>query len=321
MAFGKRQSRDDGARIGMGHLNSGVLVSGVMGFLRHIQRCNRHSPSDFVPFCVDDQLVGRFRHDVAERLVQWSELFNKKQGYLTLNASLTGYGPRTEALHEMLQQWVDSGEHAYLLGERYPVTAGRREAALFEIDRSAATLFGLRTFGQHINGYVRKGDDLYMWVAKRANDKRTFPGMLDQMVAGGLPASETLLGNLCKECREEADIAPELARSATPVGALSYNVDTDIGYKYDILYCYDLELPKVFSPRCTDGEVDQFLLMPVSEVMERVFETDEFKPNCNLVIIDFLLRHGLIDPEHEDYLELVTGLRPAMRLPDWSKDV
>ena len=41
-------------------------------------------------------------------------------------------------------------------------------------------------------------------------------------------------------------------------------------------------------------------------------ETFEFKYNCNLVIIDFLIRHGLIDADTEpDYVALCLGLRPA----------
>ena len=34
-----------------------------------------------------------------------------------------------------------------------------------------------------------------------------------------------------------------------------------------------------------------------------------FKPNINLVVLDFLLRHGLIQPSAPRYLELVAALR------------
>jgi hypothetical protein len=36
---------------------------------------------------------------------------------------------------------------------------------------------------------------------------------------------------------------------------------------------------------------------------------DAFKFNCSLVVIDFLIRHGLIAPADANYFELVTGLR------------
>ena len=39
-----------------------------------------------------------------------------------------------------------------------------------------------------------------------------------------------------------------------------------------------------------------------------VRDSDEFKLNCNLVVIDFLIRHGWIDPRSPEYLALVLGL-------------
>ncbi|MCK4868615.1 MAG: DUF4743 domain-containing protein, partial [Alphaproteobacteria bacterium] len=56
--------------------------------------------------------------------------------------------------------------------------------------------------------------------------------------------------------------------------------------------------------------VESFELWPVERVIETVRETFEFKFNCNLVIIDFLIRHGLIDADNEpDYMALCLGLR------------
>jgi 8-oxo-dGTP pyrophosphatase MutT (NUDIX family) len=198
------------------------------------------------------------------------------------------------------------------LGEPYPVTASGPAEAVMELDRAAAPLFGLRTFGQHLNGLVQDGERLFMWLARRSADRKIHPGKLDQLVAGGLPAGLSARENLRKECWEEAGIAPELASKARPVGLLSYNLDTKKGYKYDILYCYDLYLPQGFKPRCQDGEVESFRLVPVEDVMEIVSSSDDFKPNCNLVVVDFLLRHGFLGPEDEDYLEISSRLRPPM---------
>ena len=58
-----------------------------------------------------------------------------------------------------------------------------------------------------------------------------------------------------------------------------------------------------------DGEVESFTLLPLAEVAALVAETDEFKDNCNLVIIDFLIRHGYIVPEQPGYLALLAGMR------------
>ena len=62
-------------------------------------------------------------------------------------------------------------------------------------------------------------------------------------------------------------------------------------------------------PVAADGEVDEFMLWPLEQVAETVRETSEFKFNCNLVILDFLVRHGFLDPDTEpDYTEICRGL-------------
>ena len=180
------------------------------------------------------------------------------------------------------------------------------------LDRACAPHFGVRAFGQHLNGFVRDGERLKMWIGRRAADRRTYPLHLDNLVAGGLPWGMTLADNLRKECREEADIPPDLADLARPVGAVTYCRDSKRGLKPDLMYCYDLELPSDFVPRCTDGEVESFHLWPVERVMETVAETNEFKLNCNLVIIDFLVRRGYIPPDSPDYLQIIQGLRSPL---------
>lgn len=49
--------------------------------------------------------------------------------------------------------------------------------------------------------------------------------------------------------------------------------------------------------------------MDIQKVKDLISRTDDFKDNCNLVIIDFLLRHGHFAPENTGYLDLVAGLR------------
>jgi hypothetical protein len=43
--------------------------------------------------------------------------------------------------------------------------------------------------------------------------------------------------------------------------------------------------------------------------MDRVATTRDFKFNCNLVLIDFFVRHGLIGPDDPDYEAICRGLR------------
>lgn len=61
--------------------------------------------------------------------------------------------------------------------------------------------------------------------------------------------------NVIKECEEEASIPKDLAQTARPVGAVSYLTISEVGYKPDVLFCYDIELPQDFVPKPQDGEV------------------------------------------------------------------
>jgi len=287
------------------------------GFLRHIEACNPVIDEPFVPWCVGEHTVGWLRPGFVERLHAFPEVFvidadGPPETAVRLHAQLQGFGERTAALRDVALRLAADAVTPLFMDEPYPVTPAGRDAALCTLDRGAAAHFGLRSFGQHLNGFVRDDEGIRMWLGRRARDRLLFPGALDNMVAGGLPHDLDLHDNLLKECDEEAGVPGELARQAVPVGLVSYNRVAERGFRRDVLYCYDLELPVDFVPRNNDGEVESFTLLPLDEVARLVSETDEFKLNCNLVVIDFLIRHGWLEPEAPVYLSLVHGLRQPM---------
>ncbi len=277
-----------------------------MSFLRHIQACNRHDLGRYRPWLVEGSRVGWIRHDFAEKLAAFPEVFAVDAAAVRLSERLTSPDERTAAMQHVadalgLQRRI----------EQYAVTAAFGAPELLRIDRAVVAQFGVRAYGLHVNGYVRDANGGYsLWIGKRAQDKAVAPGKLDNIIAGGQPAGLSLAENLRKEAKEEADLPDALIGRCRPVGALTYCFENDKGLKPDALFVYDLEVPAGFSPRNTDGEIESFRLMPAAEVAERIRSTDDFKFNVNLVITDFLVRHGLLDPEREpDYLEIVTGLR------------
>jgi 8-oxo-dGTP pyrophosphatase MutT (NUDIX family) len=227
---------------------------------------------------------------------------------ISLNEALNDQQTRTDAIQHVVDALIADDVIASNYGEIYPVTASHKDTPEFLIDRGLASWFGTRTFGQHLNGYVRRHGEILMWIARRAMDRGYEPGKLDQLVAGGFPYGITAEQNMRKECMEEAGMEPDLADRAIAVGTITCRYENPRGVKPETLYCYDLLLPDDFQPICTDGEVDEFMLMPIAEVAERVRETDEFKLNCNLVVIDFLIRHGYLTAEDQDYDLLVGGL-------------
>lgn len=56
-------------------------------------------------------------------------------------------------------------------------------------------------------------------------------------------------------------------------------------------------------------QVEEFMLWDLERVAGVISGSQEYKPNCCLVIIDFLVRHGYITPEEPGYLDLVRSLR------------
>jgi 8-oxo-dGTP pyrophosphatase MutT (NUDIX family) len=286
------------------------------GYLRHIAACNPPVQEAFLPWRVDGLLVGCVRPAFAAHLARFPQVFRVGEHALELVPELEDFTTRSGALEQVARQLAELELTPPYMGEPYAVTGGGREEALCVLDRAAAACFGVRSFGQHLNGFVRRDDGIHMWLGRRSRDRLLFPGALDNMVAGGLPHSLGLEENLVKECAEEAGVPADLARKAVPVGMVSYNRVARRGFRRDVLYCYDLELPEDFVPRNTDGEVEEFMLLPLQEVAAIVRETDDFKLNCNLVVIDFLIRHGSLDPRSDGYLALVLGLRQPLAVPD-----
>ncbi|XP_014680526.1 PREDICTED: nudix hydrolase 20, chloroplastic-like, partial [Priapulus caudatus] len=145
--------------------------------------------------------------------------------------------------------------------------------------RAAASHLGVRSFGIHLNGLVKTGDGIHVWVAVRAKDKPFWPGKLDQMVAGGQGVGIGLMENVIKESAEEADIPEALAGQAVARGALHYCKGSHRGINMDTLFNYDVWLPEDFSPVNNDGEVDGFMLMSLEEMAKIIDTTDQFKAN------------------------------------------
>lgn len=178
--------------------------------------------------------------------------------------------------------------------EDFDVRAVVEGPVLGVLDRGALPDFGVMGVGVHLNGLVRRKDGWWLWVAKRAADKKLDPGKLDHLVAGGVSAGMGLFETLVKEAMEEAALPEHLARTARLAGRFGYNMERQEGLRRDVVYAYDVVLPEEFIPAPADGEVESFTLMRLAEVFELVRSGDDFKFNVNLVLIDLFLRFGLV---------------------------
>lgn len=82
------------------------------------------------------------------------------------------------------------------------------------------------TSGVHMTAYVHDPTSSYnmkIWIPRRAANKQTYGGMLDNTVAGGMATDEDPLGCVVRESEEEASLPADLVRkNATAHGMITY---------------------------------------------------------------------------------------------------
>jgi hypothetical protein len=275
----------------------------------HIVACNTHDLRDFRAFVVAGEHVGWVRESLAMQLDRWPDIFDLTGNRVSLHTGFGDGAARTRALAGVCAVLAGEGILPRRRGEEFPVVPAIGDRPLMRLDRAWVPPFGVPAFGVHVNGYVEAPAGPELWVGVRSADSLVDPGKLDNMVAGGQPAGLSLDENVVKEAAEEASAPEALARQARPASAITYVMEVPTGLRRDVLYIYDLPVPDDFHPASQDGEHSGFRKMPAAEALRLVDEGDAFKFNVSLVIIDFAIRHGVLTPDHPDYMKLLRGLR------------
>ena len=236
-------------------------------------------------------------------------------------------GRQEQILRETLNRARENDTFAVLRGwrnELYPIY-GHNDVMeeSISMERAGSALFGINTYAVHMTLYVTTPDGMKIWVPRRAKSKQTYGGMLDNSVAGGLATGETPLGCLIREASEEASLPETLVRSnAKPCGTVSYvhirdrRAGGEIGlFQPECDYIYDMEIDADIVPKPGDNEVESFHLWAVEEVQKSLAK-GEFKPNSAMILLDFLIRHGILDPENEpNYMEIVSRMHRRLPFP------
>lgn len=244
-----------------------------------------------------------------------------------LSKSLDTYEKRNEFFAFIGEKWRKFPEFADSLDkgwrdELYTAYAPTG-VPYFLVERALSVLLGIITYGVHVNCYVPSNKStsgkLKMWIPRRSPTKPTYPGKLDNLVAGGIGYPYGIWETLLKEGFEEAGLSSDfLLLRAESGGVVLYiyepkgpggNVQPEVEYIFDVMFDDESSI----TPVNQDGEAEDFRLMDIEEILHHLL-CGEFKPNCGLVIIDFLIRHGIITPESEkNYLEIMC--RSHRRLP------
>ncbi|CAI5757737.1 unnamed protein product [Candida verbasci] len=269
--------------------------------------------------------LGYINPDIAQ-FFKFESSFIINENSIQIKPEFDTIEKRNELFNQLGLKWKELPEFDELLkkgwrNELYVVYNPSTEPYVL-IERALSVLLGVITYGVHINGYVppetTSNNKLKMWIPKRSMTKPTYPGMLDNTVAGGLGYPHGLHETVIKECFEEAGLKEDFVlNNSKSCGVVSYFYKTeDNRFQPEVEYIYDIKFDdetNIIQPQ--DGEAEDFQLLEIDEILQ-LLKQHKFKPNCGLVIIDFLIRHGYITPENEpNYLEIVSRCHRVIPFP------
>ncbi len=258
---------------------------------------------------VDGQRVGWVADDFAARLLAFPSLFTLSQQALKIHSSVVSSDTRCRAFAEVLGELRCQGLVPGWRDELYPVVADYHSQPLFAIERAAAYLFGLRTFGVHLLGYIGAGLDMRLWVARRSESKQTGPGQKDALVGGGLAYGQAPFETMIREAWEEAGLNRSVVENAHGVGEVRFIHQDENGIDQGLDYQFEIQLDEEITPQNQDGEVAGFELLPVGQVMDEIAEGTGYFYDANLAFIAFFVRHGLVSADDPDLPALKAALK------------
>jgi hypothetical protein len=258
----------------------------------------RFEPGRHLPFLIGGTQVGWIRRTDLPLLTGSEQVFHIGTHGVELSPELASVDARSRALGGVIDALAAGGRITGWRNETYAVRNRFDDPPLAFIERAASRFFGTQTFAAHLNGIVRFADARapQMWIARRSPDKATDPGMLDNLVGGGIGWGYGVEQTLYKECWEESGLPEELARRAVRGGTLHVLQEIEEGTQAEQLFIFDLDLDAGFVPRNQDGEVADHRLAGIEQVREWIAGA-RMTVDASLAALDWMDRHGALDAE------------------------
>ncbi len=269
----------------------------------------------FRPLRVDGTAAGWLDGTRFDRLAAASDVFEVHGNALSFIPALRNESERTGALDRIVRSLAADGLLTAWRDERYAIATEFGAPPWFLLERAAARYFGVHTYAVHVNGLVRGGDGIAMWIARRSPMKAIDPAMLDNLVGGGIAQGHSIASTLAKEAWEEAGIPPAVAATASRAGEVRLCREVPDGLELETIFVHDVWLSADFAPACRDGEVVEHRLVSLrnaSALIANETGPDVATVDASLVIVDCLLRHGAIAPNAPNGAALERLRRPAM---------
>jgi 8-oxo-dGTP pyrophosphatase MutT (NUDIX family) len=269
---------------------------------------------------------GTFGHVLPTimQAINWGEKWEVDHEHKTLKLLGSSLDERNKNVHdtlvaererkslEVFMDWRD---------ELFPVYGPGKELVV-SVERCAAQLFGVLTYGVQLLAYQDNPEGISIWVARRAAWKRSYPDMLDSTVGGSLPTGEAPFECLLREGLEEAALDPDFVKkNVVACGTVNYTCVTDDysrGEKGllspEVQFCYELKLPKNMVLAPGEAAVSEIVLLNVEELKEALAKA-QFAPLTGCLILDFFVRHGILTFENEpNYIAIASRMHKPLDL-------
>jgi 8-oxo-dGTP pyrophosphatase MutT (NUDIX family) len=262
---------------------------------------------------IDGSDVGWIDSDRAQMLARFADVFAVHADRVELTDRRLSddkdvlLDTRSRSVARCVRALAEEGALTQWRNEQYGVRERFADPPRLLLERAAARFFGVRTYAAHGNGVTGEPAAPSMWLARRSPHKAIDPGMLDNLVGGGIAWGSAPFDTLVKEAWEEAGITAPLARLAQRGGTIDMARDVPDGLQRETIYAYDLWLPHDFVPVNQDGEAVEHRcvdLPAVARLLANESGPDVVTVDATLVAVDFLLRHGAVEPDSAEYVRL-----------------
>ena len=158
----------------------------------------------------------------------------------------------------------------------------------FIVARKFLSKFGFPAYGVHCNVWSKFKNSTIIHLAKRSYKLDKFPGLYDNLIAGGQPIDLSIERNFYKEAFEEAGLNQNQASRAKKSTTVHYQHNEKTNFNSAVIFNYHLEKCVDMKFSNQDGEVESFFSIELANLY-KILEANSLKANCVIPLIDFFI--------------------------------
>jgi len=244
-----------------------------------------HPPQDWLRLYADGVFLGWISPERVDQIIAGLPHCAIVHGHLHWSSPFQNSLHRSRELQNFLKSQASKSRISgwrnefFCFWEEPACPPDPSDPPFFCVERAGFRHLGMMSHAVHINGFLHNGD---LWCGRRAHNKATDPGMLDNLAAGGLPTGETAMTTAIRELQEEAGIDAVHAELFW-AGAIRIQRLSSQGWHDEKLLIYNLTLPEARLPANKDGEVQEFLRLTPRETVMRM-QAGEFTDDACLAL-------------------------------------